>query len=176
LSISSDFFEIFSLPVTWELDRKQLEAGYQQLQWQFHPDRQGSKSDLEKRLAIQTTATINQAYETLVCPLKRAQYLLEIQGLDSSQTNHVNSDQSFLMEQMSLRQALADTVKSEEPLVMLEQLRVKVECSYCELQSQFAQQYHSSIYSDAFDTLAKMQFSAKLLDEIEQLEVDLEGF
>jgi len=49
------------------------------LQQEFHPDRFASKGDVDKRLAVQTASLINQAYDTLKSPLKRAQYLLELQ-------------------------------------------------------------------------------------------------
>ena len=42
----------------------------------FIPTGTPAKSDAEKRLAVQAASLINQAYDTLKSPLKRAQYLL----------------------------------------------------------------------------------------------------
>ena len=81
---TNNFFEIFSLPVTWQIDRSLLDTRYRNLQREFHPDRYAAKGDTEKRLAVQTTALINQAYDSLKSPLKRAQYLLELAHIDAT--------------------------------------------------------------------------------------------
>ena len=62
---SSNFFELFSLPSGWQIDRGLLDARYRKLQQEFHPDRFASKGDVDKRLALQTTSLINQAYENM---------------------------------------------------------------------------------------------------------------
>jgi len=176
LKNSNNFFEIFSLPVGWEVDIDQLNLRFRRLQREFHPDRYASKSDIEKRLAVQTAATINQAYETLKTPLARAQYLLELQGCDSSQESHITSDGQFLMDQMLLREALSEVRASAEPLDVLVSLSIEAQQKSMDLQRQFAQQYQASAYNDAFDTVAKMQFATKFVNDIAQLEAELEDF
>ena len=174
MKLTSDFFEIFAIPVAWQVDSSQLQSRYLKLQQEFHPDRFASHSDTEKRLAVQTASLINQAYDTLKSPLKRAQYLLELNKIDASQDSHITSDGVFLMEQIELREALSDVRNSADPFAALETLRTGVENSYAEQQNQFQAQYQESDFDHAFNTVAKMQFSAKLLDEIEQLEAELE--
>ena len=174
MKLSSDFFEIFAIPVAWQVDSSQLQSRYLKLQQEFHPDRFASHSDTEKRLAVQTASLINQAYDTLTSPLKRAQYLLELQQIDASQDSHITSDGAFLMEQIELREALSEVRDSADPFAALETLRTGVENSYAEQQNQFQAQYQESDFDHAFNTVAKMQFSSKLLDEIEQLEAELE--
>ena len=67
--------------VGWQVDQISLDASYRKLQQEFHPDRYASQGDVERRLAVQAASLINQAYETLRSPLKRAQYLLELKKL-----------------------------------------------------------------------------------------------
>ena len=174
LKLSSNFFEIFSIAVGWQISIRDLDTRYRQLQLEFHPDRYASAGQTEQRLAVQTASLINQAYDTLKSPLKRAQYLLELNNIDADQDSHITSDGAFLMRQMALREALSDIRQAAEPLQSLEQLRADVEQGYDEEQEQFHSQYQANALNDAFNTVAKMQFSAKLLDEIEQLEAELE--
>lgn len=174
LKLSSNFFEIFSIAVGWQISIRDLDTRYRQLQLEFHPDRYASAGQTEQRLAVQTASLINQAYDTLKSPLKRAQYLLELNNIDADQDSHITSDSVFLMRQMALREALSDIREAAEPLQSLEQLRADVEQGYDEEQEQFHSQYQANALDDAFNTVAKMQFSAKLLDEIEQLEAELE--
>ena len=174
VKLSSNFFEIFSIPVAWQVERSDLDSMYRKLQQEFHPDRYASKGTVEKRLAVQTASLINQAYATLKSPLKRAQYLLELKRIDASQDSHITSDGAFLMEQIELREALSEAPEAADPFATLDSLRRGVESAYSQQQAEFQAQYQSADYDDALNSVAKMQFSAKLLYEIEQLEADLE--
>lgn len=173
---TNNFFEIFSLPCGWQVDSGLLDSNYRQLQREFHPDRYAASGEVEKRLAVQTTSLINQAYETLKSPLKRAQYLLELEGINADQESHITSDASFLMQQIELRESLEEAEQSEDPLSALESMHDNVEAQYQQLQNSFKEQYQSTEYNTALDTVAKMQFFSKLLIEIEQREEELEDF
>ena len=174
LKLSSDFFEIFGLPVAWQVERGQLDSRYRKLQQEFHPDRYASQGATEKRLALQTASLINQAYDSLKSPLKRAQYLLQLKQMDASQESHITSDGAFLMEQIELREELSEVRDSADPWAALESLRKGVEAGYLEQQNEFQGHYNAQAFDDALNTVTKMQFSSKLLYEIEQLEGDLE--
>ena len=173
---TNNFFEIFSLPVTWQIDRSLLDTRYRNLQREFHPDRYAAKGDTEKRLAVQTTALINQAYDSLKSPLKRAQYLLELAHIDANQESHITSDGAFLMQQIEFREALAVLRDSSDVASELDSMHGQVQDNYLKLQNDFAAQHSAAQYNDAFDTVAKMQFFAKLLDEIEQRQEELEDY
>ena len=78
------------------------------------------------------------------------------------------------MEQIQLREQLSEVRDNADPFAALEQLRIDVEQTFTALQDRFASEYQSDNDSDAFNTVTKMQFSSKLLYEIQQLEADLE--
>ena len=174
MSIANNFFEIFSLPISWEIDASALDKKFRALQLTFHPDRYANKNDFEKRLAVQTASTINQAYETLSSPLLRAQYLLKLEGFDADQESHVTSDGQFLMQQMLLREALSDAKDSADPKQALVSLSIEAQQAAAKIQTEFAQYFNAKDYSQAFDTLAKMQFACKFVDDISNLEQELE--
>ena len=67
-----NYFELFDLPVGFEIDQQQLGARYRQAQGELHPDRYAGASAHEQRLAVQYSALVNQAYATLRTPLSRA--------------------------------------------------------------------------------------------------------
>ena len=103
---SKSYFAIFSLEMDWNVDLLLLKSRYLNLQKQFHPDKFSMKSSLEKRLAMQTASLINDAYDTLASPLRRAQYLLDLKGYDAQPERHTSCDGLFLMEQIELRAEL----------------------------------------------------------------------
>lgn len=174
MSIANNFFEIFSLPVSWEIDETLLNKKFRTLQLTFHPDRYANKNDFEKRLAVQTASTINQAYETLISPLLRAQYLLKLEGFDADQESHITSDGQFLMQQMLLREALGEAKESANHKEALVSLSIEAQQAVAKIQTEFAQYFNAKDYNQAFDTLAKMQFACKFVNDISSLEEELE--
>ena len=175
---SRSYFEIFSLPVGWNIERAAVDARYRQLQQEFHPDRYAAKGDVDKRLAVQTAALINDAYQTLISPLKRAQYLMQLDGIDADQESHITSDGAFLMSQIELREELADIGQdgpSPAALEALASLEQRICATYAGLQDEFSAHYSAGDQAAAFDTVAKMQFFVKLLDQVEALEEQLDS-
>ncbi len=108
------FFDLLNIPPEFELDIAALEVAYFKAQRQFHPDRFVGKPAAEKLAAMQKSMDINQAYETLKNPLKRAEYLLSLQGIMvGTNSDTVKPSAEILMEVMELREneANADEVK-----------------------------------------------------------------
>lgn len=100
-----NYFELLGLSPAFELDLSSLEAAYFTAQRQFHPDRFVGKPAVERAQAMQRSADINNAYETLKNPLKRAQYLLHLKGITvGTETGGVKPTQAVLMEAMELRE------------------------------------------------------------------------
>ena len=144
------------------------------MQREFHPDRYADKPAQEQRLAVQYAAVINQAFSELKSPLLRAQYLLSLKDVENDGDAQITRDPLFLMQQIELREKLADLSEAQETFSVLEEVGEQAEAEYAELQNVFDQQYGQSDFEDAVETVAKMQFFSKLLDEVEQLEQELD--
>ena len=108
LDLSKNFFELFGLPVSYTIDDTALRERYRELQRTVHPDRYANASQQEQRVAMQGSTFINDAFETLKDPLKRAQYMLRLLGVDVDSDNETTKDTAFLMEQLELREALSE--------------------------------------------------------------------
>ena len=85
--LASNFFELFELPVSYDVDLALMQQRYMQLQKQLHPDRYASSSDQEKRLSMQHTSWVNEALATLKDPVARAGYLLKLKDIDVKPEN-----------------------------------------------------------------------------------------
>ncbi len=70
-----DPFLVLGLPRAWHIDKAKLEANYRELARKIHPDRQGAKSQADRRLALQWTANVNFARRALLDDTKRAWFL-----------------------------------------------------------------------------------------------------
>lgn len=109
-----NYFELFGLTANFSIDLTALSATYQALQKTVHPDRFAHSSSQEQLLAVQKSAEINDAYQTLKQPILRGEYLLTLRGTTLPSEQQSFQDVSFLMEQMELREMLAEIEHSDD--------------------------------------------------------------
>lgn len=76
------YFEVFSLPTKLALDTASLEKSFYKLSREYHPDRFASKSAEEQAEATEKSSLLNDAYRTLRDPIRRTEYLLELEGIE----------------------------------------------------------------------------------------------
>ena len=169
---SENYFALFSLPREFSLDLSALSAAYRAEQQATHPDRFAQKSEKEQRLAMQHSSYVNEAYQTLKSPLKRAYYLLLLEGFDVENMK-LPHDTDFLMEQLILRESLEELAESQDIEAAIEELTDKVnELLSYELQ-QFETHYKRAAYQQAALTVVHLQFLYKLQQELDDKESQL---
>ncbi len=173
--LTKNYFELFSLPQQYVLERAELDARYRDLQRTVHPDRYASAGDRERRLSMQQATHINEAYQVLKDPLRRGRYLLELRGhvIEDQQTTH--QDPEFLMRQIELREALGEIRNQDNPLQALDRLAREIQAQYRALESELAQVLDAGEEIEPAVTLVlKMQYFMRLQNEAQELEADLE--
>ena len=176
MDITQSYFEFLGLPVSYQLDQQALSERARELQKTLHPDRFSHLSDRERRLSVQYTAYLNEAVATLKNPLTRAQYLLQLEGVDTFSESRVQLDPMFLLQQMELREAVESIPDADDPEAEIEEQLQVVEQQMQELRQQFATfcvQNSPSALEAAAACVRKMQFIDKLGREIELLEDQL---
>ena len=129
MNLVDNDFVLFGLPLQQALDRIELDTRRRALQAQVHPDRFASQGAAAQRLAMQWAVRVNQAYEHLKDPLKRAALLCELRGVPIDAERNTAMPTAFLMQQMQWRDALedadgpaavaalADSVRAEERIL-----------------------------------------------------------
>lgn len=170
---TQNYFELFDLPVAYDLDTARLGQHYRQLQQELHPDRYASKPAHEQRLAVQYSAFVNEAHATLRSPLSRALYLLQLRGLNREQVGRQQVDGGFLIEQMELREKLASLHDLVDPDTVLEHLVAEISADIRAHQDEFRAAYKADDLPAAASACVKMQYLEKLLAEAEQVEAEL---
>jgi molecular chaperone HscB len=108
MNLSDTDFELFSVPVSFAQDRAVLDARWKELQREAHPDRFAAQGAAAQRLAMQWSVRINEAYQRLKDPIKRATYLCELRGAPLDAESNTAMPGDFLMQQMAWREALDD--------------------------------------------------------------------
>ena len=118
MKLDSDDFEIFAIDRRYAQSRPQLDARWRALQAEVHPDRFAAEGAAAQRVAMQWALRVNEAYERLKDPVKRAAYLCELNDAPIEAENNTAMPGEFLVRQLEWREALdeADTLGKVEAL------------------------------------------------------------
>lgn len=108
MKLDSDDFELFDVPRRFEQDRAVLDARWRALQAEVHPDRFAAEGAAAQRVAMQWAVRVNEAYQRLKDPAKRAAYLCGLHGVPVDMQNNTSMPASFLIHQLEWREALAE--------------------------------------------------------------------
>jgi molecular chaperone HscB len=120
INLQSTDFELFGLPERFAQDRVAIDTRWKELQRQAHPDKFAAQGQAAQRVAMQWSVRINEAYQRLKDPLKRAAYLCELRGAPIQAENNTAMPAQFLLEQMAWREAL-DEAQGEADLDALDE-------------------------------------------------------
>jgi molecular chaperone HscB len=104
IDFSRNHFELFGLPPRFALDGAALDAAWCALQSRVHPDRFAHADATQKRLALQASARVNEAYRALRDPVSRAEYLLSLHGIDATRESDTALPFDFLERQLERRE------------------------------------------------------------------------
>ncbi len=174
---SKNHFDLFGLPVSFVVDATALAERYRDLQRVVHPDRYASATEQEKRLSLQQATRVNEAFGVLKDPLQRATYLLSLHGVDTDPREATVTDAAFLMEQMELREELAEVRAAADPAAALQGLLQRVGRMISSLVGQLAMHFEEGTpeaLERVREGVGKLQFLNKLYAEAEALEAELE--
>ncbi len=170
LSIADNYFSQFELPVGYEIDLDRLNRQFRQLQVIVHPDRYAAAGDEQRLRAIKLSSYLNEAYETLKSPLRRAGYLLRLQGVDVDQVEQSDLDPELLFEQMRLRETLAELPRDESALEQLDDLRRSAGSRLARRREEFAGSLALDNLEQARKLFHELQFLTKFQVEIAKVE------
>lgn len=168
MELSDNDFELFGLPLRFDLSLPQLHAQWMALQRQTHPDRFAAEGSSAQRLAMQWSVRVNEAYQRLKSPLKRAQLLCELAGFSIGSESNTAMPTDFLMQQMQWREAFSDAGSGSESLPSLLALQEEVQTA----QNRLIQTLQGALdgekdYPLAVQSLRQLMFLDKLLNELD---------
>lgn len=156
---SIDHFTRLGLVQTFEIDLDELNRQYFGFQRRMHPDRFATRTPKERALSQQQATALNEAYETLKDPLKRAAYLLRLKGrtvdIEGSATI---SDPKLLMEAMELRESLDEAETPAEVAKIVAHTDAETLACQCAISVAFAH--------DELDKAASLTTRLKYLNKL----------
>ncbi|HEY0819530.1 MAG TPA: Fe-S protein assembly co-chaperone HscB [Rhizobacter sp.] len=108
MKLDDDDFALLGLPRRQAQEAATLDARWRELQAQVHPDRFAAQGAAAQRVAMQWAVRVNEAYQRLKDPVKRAAYLCELNGVPVHSESNTSMPAGFLMQQMEWREALEE--------------------------------------------------------------------
>ena len=157
VSFNQNYFQLFEIEQSVFIDFNILEEKYLELQKEFHPDKYVNASEQEKRLSIQITSYINEAYNTLKNDYLKSIYLLKIEGYKLEDQNNTISDSAFLIHQMELREEF-EKIKINKNPKEHKNLCIKIKELKNKCLEKFRINYEKKLYKDASEQIKKMKF------------------
>lgn len=171
-----NYFKLFGIQESFHLDIAQLADVYQTLQKNVHPDKFAHAPAQEQLLAVQKSAQINDAYQTLKQPLTRAEYILTLREVDMPSEQASFQDTQFLMRQMELREMLEDVQHASDVDAAIFSANKELDVESASLMSLMKQQLDENTAEanlSASENLRKLKFYQKLHIELDRLEDQL---
>jgi len=129
-SLSSNDFELFNIPVGFKLNRQLLDERWKNLQRSIHPDNFSTHEAVSQRVAMQYSVRVNEAYQRLKFPLKRAAYLCELNGVRIQAEENTRMPAEFLVQQIQWREQLEETASLSEVGFLHEKLLAAKEAAF----------------------------------------------
>ncbi len=162
--LAADDFSLFHLPQVFALDRAQLDARWKDLQREAHPDKFAAQGAAAQRVAMQWSVRINEAYQRLKDPLKRAAYLCELNGVPLQAEVNTAMPTAFLMQQMAWREALDDASSLDDLHALHDEVLTarRAHLTQCEQHIDV-----SHAYDQAAQTVRALMFIERFATDIE---------
>jgi molecular chaperone HscB len=122
----ADYFSLFGISRAFAVDADELEHRYKEMTRVLHPDRFARADAQARRASLERSVQLNEAWRTLKDPVRRAEYLLSLHGIDigdmagrgrqekPGERATLPVPQVLLMEVLELREALADAYAAKD--------------------------------------------------------------
>ncbi|XP_040010957.1 iron-sulfur cluster co-chaperone protein HscB [Xiphias gladius] len=160
----TSYFKIMDCDYTFTLDTQKLQKRYLQLQRSLHPDNFSQKSVKEQEYSESHSALVNQAYKTLLKPLSRGLYMLELEGMHIEEGNDSGADSEFLMELMEINEALDEAQTPKEANKISQDTKGKL----ADLTEQIDAALHKGELQTAKALLAQMKYYANIEEKAKE--------
>lgn len=163
------YFEFMELPIQLSLDARLLQQTFYRLSRQFHPDYYQNRPGPEQKAALERSAALNRAYDTLQDTVKRVEYYMKLVGFVSEgKKNQVPPD--LMMEILDLQEKLDDqqSASPEQKLALAREIGVAIAGMREKLEEASAKLEDLCVQHDQADLADRAAFLQQLRDTIDR--------
>ncbi|XP_069614709.1 iron-sulfur cluster co-chaperone protein HscB isoform X2 [Ranitomeya imitator] len=161
---SKDHYQLLDCDRSFNIDVRELQRKYRNLQRLLHPDYFSQKSQRERDISAKQSSLVNKAYNTLLSPLSRGIYLLSLHGITITEGTEGGVDAPFLFEILEINEKLND-IKNEAEI---EEIGTFVQDKCQSLIENVRNAFEKGDLEDAKMLLIKMKYYSNLLDQVKK--------
>lgn len=169
IDFSRNHFDLLGVPRQYRIDADALAAAYRTLQASVHPDRHAQADDAQRRLALQASARVNEAYATLQDRVLRAQYLLRLGGVEAVSETDTALPFEFLEAQLERREAAEDARNAGDDrtlAALLNEVRTDADALAAQIGAELDEAH---AYDAARTHVRQLTFLAKLAQDLDEM-------
>ena len=162
--LKQNFFELFNIEISVDINKSDLDEKVKILQNNFHPDKYTNGSDFEKRLALQISSYINDGYKVLGDIVLRVEYILKINNFNKDESTTIN-DIDFLQEQIMYNELIESLKENLEENVIddnLSGIKLKLKNTINNIKLS----YQDREFEDMWQNLSKLRFYINNINEL----------
>ncbi|CAN5687771.1 co-chaperone HscB [soil metagenome] len=156
-----NYFELFELPVSLQVDKLGLSKKYFELQKKFHPDFYTQDEAEAQKDALEKSSMINKALKTLQKPQETIKYVLQLKGMIEDEEKY-QLPPDFLMEMMELNEKLLE----EDAEEFRKEVDVLESTLYNEVQNIIENYNDQTVTNDELLKVKEYYFKKKYLHRI----------
>ena len=125
---------------------------------------------MERAFSEQQSSLVNKAYSTLLKPLNRGQYLLEVLGHPVEEIDK-SDDASFLMEMMEINEKLEEA----QSLEVVHRIKEKNDQTMSDIITEIATAFQNDAVEDAKGLLIKLNYYSNIDEKIKAIQQTYTG-
>ena len=160
-----NYFELFGLPIGFQVDTKQLRAAFMEIQKASHPDKFAQGSTDEQEAALEQSSQANKGFTLLNQKERILPYVLELLGIMTPDEKYA-LEPDFLMEMMDLNEAWMDAEDDSDKQAIIQQVEQIKKAIYAPIQTYMEMDQVDTISQEAMLQIKDYYYKKKYLDRI----------
>ena len=160
-----NYFELFGLPIGFQVDTQKLRAAFMEIQKASHPDKFAQGDLEEQEAALEQSSLANKGYTLLNQKERILPYVLEIQGILTPDEKYA-LEPSFLMEMMEFNEAWMDAEDVTAKQTIIQQIAQLKNELYAPIQTYMEMDQIDTIAQEAMLQIKSYYYKKKYLDRI----------
>jgi molecular chaperone HscB len=160
-----NYFELFGLPIGFQVDTNKLRAAFMDIQRASHPDKFAQSNSYEQDEALERSALANKGFSLLSNKYQIMPYVLELKGIIDADEKYALSP-DFLMEMMELNEAWMEADDESAKQSILSQIKAIQDEILEPIKGYLEMDQIDSISQEAMLQIKEYYYKKKYLDRI----------
>lgn len=158
-----NYFELLDIIKAYDIDLKILEKQYFAKQLKYHPDK--ARDSLSKQESLTVSAELNKAYNVLSNNLKRAEYILSLEGIN---LNDEEARTKLSVSELSLFWDTLEIIEYNDKLVDLEKMNENYKQKQRDEYNNLSSAFQKNNLSEAELSVIKLKYLETLISNLQE--------